>query len=81
MSEYGVHRIEVMPAVSQEDIEAAAELNAMNLSSEIVGFCRSIQSDIEKSAEAGCKSIVMEILTFAPGSKPSAGPSMKQPVR
>ena len=67
LSDYGVHRIEIMPAVSQEDLEAAAELNAMNLSSEVVGFCRSVQPDIEKSAEAGCKAIVMEILTYPPG--------------
>ena len=66
LSEYGVDRIEIMPAVSQEDIEAAAALNAMELASEIVGFCRSDQKDIEKSIEAGCKSVVIEILTYPP---------------
>jgi isopropylmalate/homocitrate/citramalate synthase len=32
LSECGVHRIEIMPAVSPQDQEAAAELNSMGLS-------------------------------------------------
>ncbi len=41
LNEYGVDRIEIMPAVSNEDLEAAAELNNLGLDAEIVGFCRS----------------------------------------
>ncbi len=63
LSDYGVHRIEIMPAVSKEDFEATSELNSMGLSAEIIGFCRSVESDVDKAAEAGCKSIVMEIIT------------------
>ena len=61
LSDYGVHRIEIMPAVSKDDFEVTAELNSLGLRSDIVGFCRSVQSDIDKSIAAGCKSIVMEI--------------------
>jgi isopropylmalate/homocitrate/citramalate synthase len=61
LSDYGVHRIEIMPAVSQDDFEATAELNALGLKSEIVGFCRSVQSDIDRAIEAGCKAVVIEI--------------------
>jgi len=66
LNDYGVHRIEVMPAVSREDMEATAQLNAMGLSSEIVGFCRSVQEDVQKAADAGCKSVVIEILSHPP---------------
>ena len=61
LSDYGVHRIEIMPAVSKDDFEATAELVSMGLRSKIVGFCRSVQSDIDKTIKAGCKSIVLEI--------------------
>ena len=49
LSEYGIHRIELMPAVSREDREATLELNSMGLSAEIVGFCRSVKEDIQQS--------------------------------
>jgi isopropylmalate/homocitrate/citramalate synthase len=66
LSDYGVHRIEVMPAVSREDMETTAHLNAMRLSAEIVGFCRSVQEDVQKAADAGCKSVVIEIVSHPP---------------
>jgi len=66
LDEYGVQRIEIMPAVSREDLETAAELNAMDLSADIVGFCRSVESDVEKATEAGCEAIVMEIIACPP---------------
>lgn len=69
LSDYGVHRIELMPAVSREDQEATAELNSMGLSAEIVGFCRSVKDDVQKAVDAGCKSIVMEIMTYPPALK------------
>ena len=64
LDDYGVQRIEIMPAVSPEDLETAAELNAMGLSADIVGFCRSVQADVEKAVEAGCERIVMEIVAY-----------------
>ncbi|MFH1090210.1 MAG: 2-isopropylmalate synthase, partial [Pseudomonadota bacterium] len=64
LSEYGVHRIELMPAVSDEDFEAASKLNSMGLSAEIVGFCRSVKGDIEKAAQAGCRAIQMEMTAW-----------------
>jgi len=66
LSELGVHRVEVMPAVSQDDFEAVKELTSLGLSSEIVGFCRSVKGDIQKAADAGCPAIELEITTFPP---------------
>lgn len=71
LSECGVHRIELMPAVSDEDFEAASALSSMGLSSEIVGFCRSVKGDVQKSADSGCKAIQLEITTFPPLLKAS----------
>jgi isopropylmalate/homocitrate/citramalate synthase len=67
LSECGVHRIEIMPAVSPQDQETTAKLNSMGLSAEIVGFCRSVKDDVQKSVDAGCKAIVMEIMAFPRG--------------
>ena len=58
---YGVDRIEVMPAVSQDDVEAMQQLIASGISAEVVGFCRALNKDVDKSIEAGCKSVVIEI--------------------
>jgi len=66
LSELGVHRVEVMPAVSQDDFEAVEELTSLGLSAEIVGFCRSVKGDIQKAADAGCPAIELEITTFPP---------------
>jgi len=67
LSECGVHRIEIMPAVSVQDQQAAAELNSMGLSAEIVGFCRCVKDDVQKAVDAGCKAVVMEIMAFPRG--------------
>lgn len=64
LSECGVHRIELMPAVSDEDFQAASTLNSLNLSSDIVAFCRSVKGDIQKAADSGCKAIELEMTTF-----------------
>jgi methanogen homocitrate synthase len=77
LSECGVHRIEIMPAVSLQDQEAAAELNSMGLSAEIVGFCRSVKDDVQKAFDAGCKAVVMEIMAFPPRT-PSLGWSFEE---
>ena len=67
LSDYGVHRIEIMPAVSIQDQETAAELNGMGLSAEIVGFCRCVKDDVQKAVDAGCKAVVMEIMCYPRG--------------
>lgn len=64
LSDLGVHRLELMPAVSQEDYETVEELLSMGLSSEIVGFCRSLKGDIQKVADLGCPAIELEITTY-----------------
>ena len=69
LSDYGVHRIEIMPAVSLQDQETTAELNSMGLAAEIVGFCRCVKDDVQKAIDAGCKSVVMEIMSFPRGLK------------
>jgi isopropylmalate/homocitrate/citramalate synthase len=63
LNDYGVHRIELMPAVSQDDMEVTAKLNSMGLSSEIIGFCRAVKGDIQKAADAGCKAVLIEIIS------------------
>ncbi|MEW6335690.1 MAG: 2-isopropylmalate synthase [Thermodesulfobacteriota bacterium] len=67
LSECGVHRIEIMPAVSREDQEVTAELNSMGLSAEVVGFCRCLKDDVQKAADAGCKAVEMEIMAYPRG--------------
>lgn len=64
LSEFGVHRIEIMPVVSDDDFRATKRLVDMNLKAEIIGFCRSAQVDIDKCIEAGIKSVVIEIQTY-----------------
>jgi len=63
LNEYGAHRIEIMPSVSDDDFRAAKTLTGMKLKSEIVGFCRSVREDIDRCLEAGIKAIVQEIWT------------------
>jgi isopropylmalate/homocitrate/citramalate synthase len=63
LSNYGVHRIELMPAVSRDDLEITAELNSMGLFSEIIGFCRAVKGDIQSSVDAGCKAVIIEIIS------------------
>ena len=80
LSEYGIHRIELMPAVSREDQQAASELNAMGLSAEIVGFCRSVNEDIQKAVDAGCRAIVLEMMAYPPALK-ALGWSVEDAIR
>jgi methanogen homocitrate synthase len=61
LDEYGVHRIEVMPAVSQEDLEAVIEMNALGLRAEVVGFCRSDINDVSIAIKSGVSSVLIEI--------------------
>jgi len=56
VSEYGVHRIEIMPAVSPR-IRKRPPAEFHGLSAEIVGFCRCVKDDVQKAIDAGCKSV------------------------
>jgi isopropylmalate/homocitrate/citramalate synthase len=57
-----VHRIEAgMPAVSPQDEYAVKTIADLNLGPEIFSFCRCIVSDVEKSKEAGCSGVVVEV--------------------
>jgi isopropylmalate/homocitrate/citramalate synthase len=57
-----VHRIEAgMPAVSPQDEYAVKTIADSNLGAEIFSFCRCIVSDVEKSKEAGCKGVIVEV--------------------
>jgi isopropylmalate/homocitrate/citramalate synthase len=61
LDEYGVHRIEVMPAVSQEDSEAVIEMTTLGLRAEIAGFCRSNINDVAVAIRCGVPLVEIEI--------------------
>jgi len=57
-----LQRIEAgMPAVSPQDEYAVKAIVDMDLGAEVFSFCRCIVSDVEKSRQAGCKGVVVEI--------------------
>src|SRR2546426_2453018 len=58
----GVHRIEAgMPAVSEQDKAAIADIAALGLKSQIFAFSRCIPEEIKVVKEVGCKGVVVEI--------------------
>lgn len=61
LDEYGVHRIEVMPVVSSEDLEAIIEMRGMGLKAEVVGFCRSNVDDVAVAIKSGVSAVVIEM--------------------
>jgi len=61
LDEYGVHRIEVMPAVSQEDADAVTEMMKLGLKAEVVGFCRSDVDDVSIAIKTGVKAAMIEV--------------------
>ena len=65
LSELGVGRIESgFPRVSEEDTEAVRRILAANLnSSEIWGFARALQADIDAHLELGTRYTLIEITT------------------
>ena len=67
LSEIGVQRIEAgMPAVSEEDRQAIADINKLNLNSKIFGFVRAKNEDLIMSKECGVQGVIIEV----PLSKP-----------
>ena len=64
LAELGVGRIESgFPRVSEEDTEAVRRILGANLSSEILGFARCVQGDIDAHVELGTRYTLLEITT------------------
>ncbi|HHV17589.1 MAG TPA: 2-isopropylmalate synthase [Thermoanaerobacterales bacterium] len=62
LSEAGIHRIEAgMPAVSEEDRKAIAEIIKLNLPSTIFGFVRAKEEDIIMAKECGVDGVIIEV--------------------
>ncbi len=58
----GVHRIEAgMPAVSDQDKAAIADIAALGLKAEVLAFARCIPEEIKVVKACGCKGVVVEI--------------------
>ncbi|MGE3844349.1 MAG: pyruvate carboxyltransferase, partial [Vicinamibacterales bacterium] len=58
----GVHRIEAgMPAVSEQDKAAIADIANLGLKAKVFGFARCIADDIKAVKACGCKGVVVEI--------------------
>ncbi len=64
LAEMGIGRIESgFPRVSDEDTQAVKRILAENLSSEIWGFARCLQADIDAHVELGTQYLLCEITT------------------
>ena len=64
IAELGVSRIESgFPRVSEEDTQAVAKILAAGLKSEIWGFARCVQADIDAHIELGTRHALIEIST------------------
>jgi isopropylmalate/homocitrate/citramalate synthase len=64
LAELGVGRIESgFPRVSDEDTQAVKRILAANLNSEIWGFARCLQADIDAHVELGTQYLLCEITT------------------
>jgi len=64
LAELGVGRIESgFPRVSDEDTQAVKRILAANLSSDIWGFARCLQADIDAHVELGTQYLLCEITT------------------
>jgi isopropylmalate/homocitrate/citramalate synthase len=58
----GIHRIEAgMPAVSDQDKGAIADIASLGLNAQIFGFARCIPAEIEVVKQCGCTGVVIEI--------------------
>jgi isopropylmalate/homocitrate/citramalate synthase len=62
LAEAGVHRIEAgMPAVSDQDRKAIADIKKLGLNSKIFGFVRATEADIMMSHECGVDGVIIEL--------------------
>jgi len=58
----GVHRIEAgMPAVSDQDRAAIADIASLGLNAEVFAFARCIPDEIKEVTSCGCRGVVVEI--------------------
>lgn len=61
LDKLGVKSIEVgMPIVSEDIVTATQKLSEMDLNSELVGFCRAINDDIDYAKKARLKKVIVE---------------------
>ena len=61
MSDWGMHRFEMMPATSKDNYEAAKEINGMGLKAQMWGFCRARVDDVKFSIDVGMKGVTIEM--------------------
>jgi isopropylmalate/homocitrate/citramalate synthase len=61
MSDWGMHRYEIMPAVSPVNYEAAKEISGMGLKAEMWGFCRARKDDVQAAIDIGMKGVIIEL--------------------
>jgi isopropylmalate/homocitrate/citramalate synthase len=61
LDEFGVHRIELAPTLSQEDAQAVAEIKSLGLKAEIAGLCRADVHDVATAAQSGISTAVIDI--------------------
>lgn len=58
----GVDRIEAgMPAVSDEDFEAIAEITSLGLKAKIFTFARAMNEDVDKALACGASGVIIEV--------------------
>jgi isopropylmalate/homocitrate/citramalate synthase len=58
----GVDRIEAgMPAVSEEDFEAIAEITSLGLKAKIFTFARAMNEDVDKAIACGASGVIVEV--------------------
>jgi len=62
LAEAGVHRIEAgLPAVSEADRKAIAEIVKKDFGPDIYSFCRCMKEDVDASVDCGVKGLIMEV--------------------
>jgi len=61
MSDWGIHRYEMMPATSKENTLAAKDMVKMGLKAQMFGFCRAMVEDIKYAIDVGMKGVIIEM--------------------
>ena len=62
LAEAGMHRIEAgLPAVSEADKKAIAEIVKKDFGPDIYSFCRCMKEDVDASVDCGVKGLIMEV--------------------
>lgn len=55
LSDFGVDFIDIMPSVSEKELQTNKELNAMGLRPNIISLCRTMRNDIDAAMKADAK--------------------------